>query len=69
MMNIDPNGCAELVESIHQPWRATVGECLRRWRALDMPIRERSYLIVQEGSDRQYTLNARKIAVLAARLG
>ena len=36
------DGPAELVESIHQPWKATVIECLRRWRALPPPIRAQS---------------------------
>ena len=69
MLSIAPGDRAELVESIHQPWKATVGECLTRWHALDRGIRERSYLVVQDGADRRRTLNASHIAELAARFG
>jgi hypothetical protein len=65
MMTVDPNGRAELIESIHQPWKATLGECLQRWRELDGPTRSQSYLVVQEGPDRRRTLNASRIAELA----
>lgn len=68
MTNIYPTGRAELVESIHQPWRATVDECLDRWRMLEPRARAHSYLVVLEGADRRRTLNAQGIAELAARL-
>ena len=57
---------AQLVASIHQPWRASIPECLDRWRRLDAAARERAYLVV-EGPEpsRRRTLNAAAIARLA----
>lgn len=69
MTNVQPTDRAELVESIHQPWKATVGECLHRWHALDPAIRERSYMVLRDDSDRRTTLNAHHIATLAAGAG
>lgn len=66
MTHVDPDGRAELIESIHQPWKATLGECLRRWRALDPVTREQSYLVVEDQARRRRTFNATKIAELAA---
>lgn len=57
---------AQLVESIHQPWKATLDECLQRWRSLDAATRAHSYLVVQGEHDMRRTLNARHIAELAA---
>jgi hypothetical protein len=68
MTSVDPNGPAELIESIHQPWKASVSECLHRWRALAPAVRDRSYLVVEMDARRR-TLNAGKIAELAARTG
>lgn len=65
----DPNARAELIETIHQPWRATVRECLRRWAALDAPTRLQSYMVLDEGAGRRRTVNGAAIADLAARLG
>lgn len=68
MPTTDRDGPAELIESIHQPWKATVAECLRRWRALPPRIRSQSYLVVEERTGIRRTLNAAKIADLAALL-
>jgi hypothetical protein len=58
---------AQLVASIHQPWRASVQECLDRWRRLDAAARASAYLVL-EGPEprRRRTLNAAEIAKLAA---
>ena len=58
---------AQLVASIHQPWRASVHECLDRWRRLDATAKASSYLVL-EGPEpqRRRTLNAAEIAKLAA---
>lgn len=58
---------AQLVASIHQPWRATVEECLDRWRRLDAPARASAYLVL-EGPEPNLrrTLNAAEIAKLVA---
>ncbi len=57
---------AQLVASIHQPWRASVHECLDRWRRLDAAARESAYLVLEgpEPSVRR-TLNGAAIAKLA----
>ena len=57
---------AQLVASIHQPWRASVHECLDRWRRLDAAARSTAFLVV-EGPEprRRRTLNAAAIAVIA----
>jgi hypothetical protein len=68
MPTTDPNERAELTESIHQPWKATLGECLRRWDELDPLTRAQSYLVIQEHAGNRLTLNAAKIAVLAERM-
>jgi len=56
---------AQLVASIHQPWRASVHECLDRWRRLDAAARASAYLVLEgpEPSLRR-TLNAAEIAKL-----
>lgn len=58
---------AQLVASIHQPWRAPVQECLDRWCRLDAAERARAYLVL-EGPEpnRRRTLNAAEIAKLVA---
>ena len=57
---------AQLVASIHQPWRASVHECLDRWRRLDDSARATAYLVLEgpEPSVRR-TLNSAAIAKLA----
>lgn len=68
MIDIDPNRPAELVASIHSPWRASVGECLRRWTSLDDGAWARSFLVVRgDEPDARHTLNGSRIAELAAR--
>ena len=68
-MPVDPKRGAALVESIHQPWRATLGECLQRWRGLDAQARAACYLVLDgEEPTTRHTLNARRIAELAASL-
>jgi hypothetical protein len=62
----DHQAPAELVWTLHQPWRASLGECLDRWRALDGAMRQRSYLVVHGPSGARRTLAAAAIAVLAA---
>lgn len=68
MPTTNPNDRAELIESIHQPWKATLGECLRRWHGLDPLTRAQSYLVIQEQAGNRLTLNAAKIAALAERM-
>ncbi len=58
--------CAELVESIHEPWKATIGECLSRWTRLDPLTRAQSYLVVHGDAGGRVTLNAAKIVALQA---
>lgn len=65
MPTTDLNKRAELIESIHQPWKATLAECLQRWRGLDPLKRAQSYLVIQEMTGIRRTLNATKIAALA----
>ncbi|EZP52813.1 MULTISPECIES: hypothetical protein [Sphingomonas] len=57
---------AQLVASIHQPWRASVRECLDRWQRLDAAARASAYLVL-EGPEPNLrrTLNAVEIAKLA----
>jgi hypothetical protein len=57
---------AELIESIHAPWKATVGECLSRWSRLDPLTRAHSYLVVHGEAGGRVTLNAVKIFALQA---
>jgi len=64
----DPDSRAELIESIHQPWKATLGECLRRWNELDPRKRTQSYLVIEESTGNRLTLNAAMIAIMAERL-
>ena len=56
---------ADLVANLHAPWRATVGECLRRWAALGPGERARSYLVLHGDAGARRTLNAAAIARLA----
>ena len=60
---------AQLVASIHSPWRATVAECLARWARLDAADRDRAFLVL-DGAEPEirHTLNGRQIADLAARM-
>ena len=60
---------ARLVDSLYQPGRSTLGECLTRWRALELHARERCYLVV-EGVEpgMQQTMNSRQIAELSSSL-
>lgn len=68
-MSVDPKRGAALVESIHQPWRATLGECLQRWRLLDAATRAACYLVLDgDEPTTRHTLNARRIAELSADL-
>ena len=67
-MTTDRHARAELIENIHQPWRATLAECLHRWGTLSPGARSQSYLVLQEQGGRRHTLNATGIADLAARL-
>ena len=66
-MHTDPHAEAELIRSIHQPWRAPLHECLRCWSALDPATQARSYLVLRGEQGLRRTLNARAIAELAAR--
>ena len=59
---------AELVETIHQPWRATVGECLDRWHQLEPGARAASYLVLIDDAAARRTLNSTRIAELALAL-
>lgn len=55
---------ADLVATIHAPWRATVGECLRRWETLGPTERSQSYLVLRGAAGARRTLNASAIAEL-----
>jgi len=68
MISIDPNGRAELVETIHQPWKASVRDCLDRWRAVPAAVQAGCYLVLHEGAVHRRTLNAGRIAELDAKL-
>jgi hypothetical protein len=65
MPTTDPDATAELIESIHQPWKSTLADCLRRWNRLDPFTREQSYLVIQEQDGRRRTLHGEGIAELA----
>lgn len=66
---IDLGRGAQLVESIHQPWAASLHDCLHRWRRLDPPRRQRCYLVIHGPQPAiRRTLNGRQIADLAASL-
>ena len=56
---------ADLVASIHAPWQATVGECLKRWETLGPTERSQSYLVLRGDAGARRTLNASAIAELA----
>lgn len=64
-INTDMTARADLVASIHAPWRATVGECLARWEALSCRERSQSYLVLRGEAGARRTLNASAIAELA----
>lgn len=68
-ITIHPEARADLVASIHAPWRATVDECLRRWAALCPSERARSYLVLRGDAGARRTLNAAAIAELAGLSG
>ena len=66
-MHIDLDRGARLVDSLYQPCRTTVGECLARWRALEPEARAGCYLVVDgPDSTTQQTFNGRQIADLSA---
>jgi hypothetical protein len=48
MLHTDPTARAELIESIHQPWKATLAGCLSRWSSLDPLMQAQSYLVIQD---------------------
>ncbi|AXJ96180.1 MULTISPECIES: hypothetical protein [unclassified Sphingomonas] len=58
---------AQLVASLHRPLRASLSECLDRWRGLDDATRSHAYLVLEgpEPNARR-TLNAAAIAALIA---
>ena len=60
---------ADLVATIHAPWRATVDECLDRWATLAPGERARSYLVLRGDAGARRTLNAAAIAELAGLSG
>ena len=68
MLTMTRTDRAELIETIHQPWRATVGECLDRWQKLEPYARSASYLVVIGDHAARRTLNAARMAELAAAL-
>ena len=63
------NARADLVASIHAPWQATVGECLKRWETLGPTERSQSYLVLRGEAGARRTLNTLAIAELAALSG
>ena len=65
MLTMTRTDRAELVETIHQPWRATVGECLDRWHQLEPQARSTSFLVVLDDQSSRRTFNATRIAELA----
>ncbi|MBB5712414.1 hypothetical protein FHT02_003673 [Sphingomonas xinjiangensis] len=67
MLTVDPDEPAELIESIHQPWKATLAQCLHRWSGLDKLSRAQSYLVIQGCIGNRRTLNAAGIAASANR--
>jgi hypothetical protein len=69
MNSCDPTRAAELVSSIHAPWRATVRECIHLWANLDAAERAASYLVVRgDGPGLRQTFNSEGIAELATQL-
>jgi hypothetical protein len=58
------NAPADLVATIHAPWQATVGECLKRWVSLGPTERSQSYLVLRGEAGARRTLNALAIAEL-----
>lgn len=68
MPTTDPNASAELIASMHQPWRATVAECLQQWRSLDPRMQSGSYLVLHGKAGLRSTLNGATIADLSNRL-
>ena len=61
----DFNARADLVATIHAPWQATVGKCLKRWETLGPTERSQSYLVLRGEAGARRTLNALAIAELA----
>lgn len=62
---IDFSAQADLVATIHAPWQASVGECLKRWETLGPTERSQSYLVLRGDGGARRTLNASAIAELA----
>jgi hypothetical protein len=69
MTTIDPDARAELVETIHQPWKASVRDCLARWRQVPAAARDCCYLVLHDGPAARRTLNAGRLAELDALIG
>jgi hypothetical protein len=65
MPDADSHAPADLVFSLHRPLRASLAECLARWRSLDAATRAGSYLVVHGRGDVRRTLAADRIAELA----
>lgn len=67
-MGFDMEREARLIDSLYQPCRSTLGECLARWRALRPESRERCYLVVDgDKPASRHTLSGEQIADLSAR--
>jgi hypothetical protein len=68
-MGFDLSSGARLVESLYQPARSTVSECLARWHGLEPHAQVRCYLIIDgEQVGARQTLNGGQIAELSIRL-
>ncbi|WP_419808573.1 hypothetical protein [Sphingomonas sp.] len=69
MPQTDRQATAELTWTLHQPFRASVADCLLRWHTLDGPARARSYLVLHGQAGLRRTLDAEHIADLAMTIG
>lgn len=69
MLDADRQSPAELTWTLHQPFRASVADCLHRWRTLDAAARARSYLVLHGHAGLRRTLDAERIADLADAIG
>lgn len=66
MIVVEPSRPAELVASIHSPWRASVAECVLRWTSFDDRTRAQSYFVVRgDEPGARHTFNGDRIAELA----